>query len=1403
MRTFKSVLLAVVTIGVAALTHAAVGESADLREYLEVGGYCITTSIKPNATTAIEIDVETADVSHDKILFCERNCGFDFLCWLGKKSGEIVAPGFGTLTNFGDKSTGVAAGGRMLVQFASSGIFVNGREIVDEATMKGKDNGKTTTEILRILGMNSDLRTFYGKFYGCRLWHGGALVHDLIPCVDANGNACVYDAVSKNTIALTLRKDDSDKRLVASAAKRVAVNGVWSYGAALNGSNVDWLDKAKWQGEFVPTAFGDVATLNNATVSSAEILQYINLPFCAGMSWNSAPVESLALESVFGSKNQQLRQNRSIKTLTAVVDPSGMLGPWCTDKVYSGLRVLSEQDTVIPQIVAENEFSLDLPKAGVTAKIGMLRGRGTLVKSGRGDIEIVNGGADAHRVRLTDAGALKVGRDKTADDAPVAGSVLHFDASRMDTLTLIEEGGKHYVSEWKDCEGTAVARRGTTSPTTQNNLPFLTEDVLNGLPVVDFGAFYGADLSYTPSYQPETYGDAAWLELDKTYTNVREAFVLMQEVRDYDCEPVVLGHHSATPWYRDAAKKDPLKKAGVPFADNYGCFGLYRDGVSLNGRNVAHDRKSNLDRWTVWNVPLTATGGWGPRRLMNDRGKRIGGARVAEILVYDKELTQAERQQTIAYLKNKWLKGLGAETDDVDLGTVSVESSGVSIDVCAEKSAKIDEITSLKETEFVKTGAGELAVSKMISSTGVMDVDVQGGILTIDPLLATDDKAPAENPIVWLAADAEADRFQIETSDGREYITCWKDVRADQQTEYAYNDGSKIGNQPFNRPWLDKTNTVNGKPVVNFGDFSESVDSLGKANGAALRFVNESISPREAFVVFKDNGTAQSAWIFGSSSYSFCRSTQSSRKRLVAEEYAPSYVCDGRWSVDGILVNPMDFNLPQDEFCVIDFALEKGAAAELLGADRPSSFKRGGGISIAEVIYYDRELTESERRNTQAYLLKKWKNKGHPADVCKLGAINGTGTLKVSRDVKVTFGVADVDDLIASADLRLDASLEETMVFDQDDPTRVLAWNDANGRDLCARVARTVNNAPQLIRSTIAGQEKNAVSLFGMNQSSSTGSKGNPAAASGQGTAFELCSKDEGSPVVSSYRDFFVVMSDCTEGCGTGMDHRALLVDCSYTTDYSYYFYRDSKGSGAILRPDGYAAANAYNCKYWLNGDEAEPKTTFVTDGEYHVYGIKGVEDRLINSIGMWMDGGKYYYYGGKNICELLYFSRELTESERASIMGYLAEKWQAKPFECPVASSAKIELAGGRLSTGAEKAVSVETISGFGTISAKVVDSPATLDLSFRSKTECDLLTIDGEFRIGKSGNLTVSGRTVKPVTGEYPIIIANSVTGIENLKSWTIRNETGRQGPCSLIVRDNTVYLNFRKSGLIIIMR
>ncbi|MBQ0031659.1 MAG: hypothetical protein KBT68_02530, partial [bacterium] len=616
-----------------------------------------------------------------------------------------------------------------------------------------------------------------------------------------------------------------------------------------------------------------------------------------------------------------------MKTLTEGVDPSGFLGPWRTERVYSGLKVSATSDTTVPQVMAGNMFELDLPNAGVNTTVGKVRGVGTMIKKGSGDLTIADAGADAVTLRLAGPGKLSLGRDKSNDDRPVAGAWLHLDASMTNTMTFVTgDDGKTYVSRWNDCDGAnAYAEQALAIAGSATNRPFLRLNYLNGKSVVDFGAFFGNDIEFDVyDHDVETYGETAWMDI-RNQKVPKTAFVVMQEVRADHCDAVPVGNTGAALWYRFVARKDKVRYAGVPFADTFGQFCWYRDGVSLNGLNVAHDRKMNLTEWTVWAIPYES--GTHFNALMRDRNGRFGGARVAEIIAYETVLTETEIRQNVAYLKNKWLKGVKAEGEDVDLGAAVVEDAGVKFEVGEGKSAKIALVENKAGATFVKTGAGDLAVENVGASKPV-DFDIQGGTVRLEnvsPDAAT--TAPAANPMVWLASDADASCFDFVEENGTNFVQKWYDVRPGQRTEYAFNEGGKIGNKTYRRPWLDAAHALNGKSIVNFGKFIDTTDDSGNAQGAALRFLSK-LEPREAFVVWCDDMDSGSAtWIFGSdgeNDVGFVRSIQANRKRIVAEEYAPAYVTGGRWYVDGRSVNAMDVNLPLGKFVVIDCALEKG-----------------------------------------------------------------------------------------------------------------------------------------------------------------------------------------------------------------------------------------------------------------------------------------------------------------------------------------------------------------------------------------------------------------------------------------------------------------------------------------------
>lgn len=1190
-----------------------------------------------------------------------------------------------------------------------------------------------------------------------------------------------------------------------------ATDGVWTYTNALNSSKIDWQDATMWQGGAIPNGTGDTAELGGVATDLGEKIQIINIPKVAERSWNNDEKIGLALRSVTGLKNQQIRQNDGIKSLAEVFDPSGFLGPWRTERVYSGLSVSATSDTSVPQLMTGNMFELSLPNAGVKTTVGKIRGVGTMIKKGPGDLAIADAGASATTLRLAGSGTLSLGRDKSGDARPVAGAWLHLDASRTNTMTFVAGAdGKTYVSRWNDCDGAAAYAEQTQAIAgSATNRPFLRLDCLNGKPVVDFGAFFGSNIDFDVyDHDVATYGETAWMNI-KNQKIPKTAFVVMQEVRADHCDAVPVGNTGSALWYRFSARKDKTRYAGVPFGDTYGQFCWYRDGVSLNGRQIETGRKLSLTEWTVWAIPYE--GGTYFNALMRDRTGRFGGARVAEVIAYERVLTADEIRQNVGYLKNKWLKGVSIEGEDVDLGAAIIESDGVKFDVAAGESAKIAHVENKVGATFVKTGDGELAIENVGASRPV-DFDIRGGSVRLENTVpdAADD-APAANPTVWLAADADASCFDFVEENGTNFVKHWYDVRPDQRKEYALNDGGVIGTKKtFRKPWLDAEHTLNGKPIVNFGKFFSDADGNGNGQGAALRFCSK-LEPREAFIVWcDDKDSGGQTWVFGSDGdglNGFVRSIQQNRKRIVAEEYAPGSVAGGRWFVDGRLVNPMDVDLPLGEFVVIDCALEKGCPADYIGTDRPNQYARSGGCQVAEILYYDRELTDKERRDTQAYLLKKWKNLDHPDnEAVKVGSVTGSGTLEIARAVQPAFGEFGAAKLISSADIRFDASDTSTMTFDG---TNVLEWRDANGHDLCARKSSYAAGTPQLISPVINGVEKKAVSLFGMNVSVEKGGYNNPKSVTGKSAAFELYKTSTGAKTTNACRDIFVVMADNDDGCGANMSHRAFVFDLDYRN--APYFYRDNSNSGKYLRPQ-YAADNAYKCEYWFDGTalakpDADGKnngatTKTITDFDYHLYSIKGVESQSMRAIGLFIDGGGMTYCGGKSICEIVAFNRALTDDERAAVNKYLQDKWQSQVASYAETVPANIVLAGGSFDVGAKTALTLAAgVPAVGKITAKSVASSDALAFDFTSRTACEQLEVEGEFVLGASGTITVGGD--KPQGGEYPLVAATSLTGAANLPNWSLVNVSGSRNPMSLKIVGNTLYLVVDRVGATLIVR
>ena len=236
----------------------------------------------------------------------------------------------------------------------------------------------------------------------------------------------------------------------------------------------------------------------------------------------------------------------------------------------------------------------------------------------------------------------------------------------------------------------------------------------------------------------------------------------------------------------------------------------------------------------------------------------------------------------------------------------------------------------------------------------------------------------AADPLVWLDANT------LTGASGSE-VTAWADARgAEAPTISAGLDAA--GTYPA--ATLDAT-TVTGKKMVDMGatvsKASPSTYFLITDNGTAI-----GKTVRCGFMVYYKNVAGA---VVPSSADASLRVIDGTSKFIDAT-WGNAYAVGGLWSLDGQPIDPTncrsDGGNTVGEVHVIAFRFSSPQSANVLGADRTGSGNNHGGIKFGEVLLYDRVLSERECKDTEAYLLNKWKGVRHPADIANEQAVDLT-----------------------------------------------------------------------------------------------------------------------------------------------------------------------------------------------------------------------------------------------------------------------------------------------------------------------------------------------------------------------------------------------------------------------------
>ena len=290
-----------------------------------------------------------------------------------------------------------------------------------------------------------------------------------------------------------------------------------------------------------------------------------------------------------------------------------------------------------------------------SVRIGSLTQSASLVKAGGGTLTV-------ERVTSTDPQALfdiqggtvrlSGPPDVTAKCAIAAAPALHLDAANTNNMTLIVNGSDIYIDNWTDESGREGAYASQNNRVSRPKLDIV--NTCNGLPVVDFGVF----------------GSSQFMTLARSLDSVRHVFVVADLTRggwllgsntgtgDIGNSSNVDFHRGSTPDGGESGYGRP----GAQFTHGFSSFvsngQFYTNGVATTYNMIPADGMQLIEVHPAGGAHLSG--------LCVDRnGTRGGGPRLAEIVVFERELTARERIATRNALMKKWLGYSDAELADL------------------------------------------------------------------------------------------------------------------------------------------------------------------------------------------------------------------------------------------------------------------------------------------------------------------------------------------------------------------------------------------------------------------------------------------------------------------------------------------------------------------------------------------------------------------------------------------------------------------------------------------------------------------------------------------------------------------------------------------------------------------
>jgi hypothetical protein len=682
------------------------------------------------------------------------------------------------------------------------------------------------------------------------------------------------------------------------------------------------------------------------------------------------------------------------------------------------------------------------------------------------------------------------------------------------------------------------------------------------------------------------------------------------------------------------------------------------------------------------------------------------------------------------------------------------------------------------------------------------------------------------HPAFWVSADKNVDLITFEWN-GTTYnngVACWRDCRDGETTYYATNDFSQIDFSQIvvkeGVPSRYNSNMFNGRPGIQHDGIATAAQSNYRFIQSGMVWNRPITNICAVFNVIYNQGGANA--ILGCTKRfeemgsartcnDFCRGVNGTTDgggigtwgNYILSRSAAACVQNGWIYADGKPKGPQD-TLSEFASPSQPVVWEMHPKAPYGRADA-FAIQEHGGVTCSgrqyqmECIIYTNELTQTERRQVCAYLLKKWKNAVVPgvdnrfSGNANLDGFDAGGGLSVEVEDGALMGVTSMTngtlvktgegtlyaDLVdgASLDVRegelrirscanvesvippgqfihLDASKTNTMEFKsyafrgQTVAKMVETWRDPT-TNVYANTRRTDGRyRPGFLAYPEALGGKPVVDYSTLTN-----------IIAGTGTANELsagCFHD--FYIGSGTRDFqkterigsLFMMIGSRNGGGLPLGDYDMTNWRSTTTNPAVAFFNSNV-------PEGLRYGEGL-----LNGKSVSFTSTGLSGG-YDTVAVRNITGTGGGGVQNIMMGHGRRYVGGGEVGELLIYEDPLDSVTHRKVDAWLGWKWLGRktPGFSPSSAAAVSVAEGASVAVDGDAPLMAAAVSGAGTIVGDLSCATGCVVEAYVEEGAIAALTVTGALDVSAGGTIRVLGDVRTLRAGTYPLIVAASATG------------------------------------------